>query len=83
MTDLLPHPWLYAGLDDTAFARDEINGAGGNDWLWVLAFDGSYVPEPMITTIPFSIECPDFTVQAETTVFHVPAETLVLCVGDD
>ena len=77
-----PHPHLYAGIDDWGIALDEIDGAGVNDWVWPFEFDGTHVPQPLITKYPFVIECAEFQIRGDVTSFSVPYEPRVFVVRE-
>jgi hypothetical protein len=71
---LMPHPWLYAGVDDWAWALDEINGAGVNDAVWVNTFDSSDVPLVTVTFWGDNFPDVDLTIDAERQRYSIALE---------
>ena len=77
---LLPHPELYAGINDWGFATTDINSAGVNDEVWPDTFDSSFITTPLISKYPMVVECPDFTIACEDRTFNVAMTPRKACV---
>jgi len=61
------HPMFYAGYNFDALNADEWNGAGVNEEVWPVLFDGSVVFRPVTIDVRDWVtgfeECPDYVVR--------------------